>query len=330
MSNYDQEQGQVVVSTADFAKFRKGLVQALNDHQEQLLAHAQAIHTSILATADAEKDQALETRIATRIHKLLEGKTVHDRLGSRQVAQISVEDGYRLHRALVGPRPSAQQERHLLRRPTADLFPIQPMPPADAPTRALVRARNAEQKALLGLARQVHAEVVAHGAPAPVATRVRAALDRLADQLPPGAAARQIFQALVKAKPAVLVRPTVKHFPLVKASLTSVLEGDVSLRLDPVTRTVHWRVENNNHAVKRAWESNLGQVFHRLLGQMTWTRGTGGHFRYSSEYDVEDSRDYGGSASHISRHVGPLGEQAYARETGSKPSHPPTPRRLRS
>jgi hypothetical protein len=80
-------------------------------------------------------------------------------------------------------------------------------------------------------------------------------------------------------------RPLKKDFPTKPVTKTVVLragpEGAVTF-VKP--NLVHWRVEENNHAVERARESVVGREFFRLLGKVKWVRGTGGSIEYQDEY----------------------------------------------
>lgn len=113
-------------------------------------------------------------------------------------------------------------------------------------------------------------------------------------------------------KPRKLMAPKKKDFaPLPSNTLSFHFGGEASIVIDPKTRTVRWHVDRSNHAVDRAWEHPIGQAFAQALRSITWTRATGGVFRYSNEYQEEANLEHGGETS-ISRSFGPLGEQAEA------------------
>lgn len=83
---------------------------------------------------------------------------------------------------------------------------------------------------------------------------------------------------------------------------------DASFRLDPATRTVSWRVSENNHACDRANEHPLGKLFWSAMGKVEWTRGTGGVLVGNDEYNRENENE-GGGGNYVKNRFGPLGEQ---------------------
>lgn len=76
-------------------------------------------------------------------------------------------------------------------------------------------------------------------------------------------------------------------------------------------REVNWSVSENNHAVETARATPVAKAFFKAIGAVTWTRGTGGVFKYANEYQ-EDAWQ----GPTISARYGPLGDQQYAHETG--------------
>jgi hypothetical protein len=94
---------------------------------------------------------------------------------------------------------------------------------------------------------------------------------------------------------------------------------DASFRLDPSTRTVSWRVQDNNHACDRAHEHPLGALFWTAMGKVEWTRGTGGVLVGNDEYNRENE-DEGGGGNYVKSRIGPLGEQHLEAWERSRPS----------
>lgn len=102
----------------------------------------------------------------------------------------------------------------------------------------------------------------------------------------------QISEALVKENK--LVKPKKKDFAL--ESKEHFSSGELSVRLDKKTKTLHWHVSDNNHSVDEAHESYLGKETMRLLNRVKYTNRTGGYFEGTDEYQAEDGRGY--SISH--------------------------------
>ena len=110
-----------------------------------------------------------------------------------------------------------------------------------------------------------------------------------------------------------LYQPKKKDFPLANGNTDSfAADYDGCITLEDARRTVHWTVNENNHAVERAHESFMGGHFFRLLGEVKWTRGSGGHIYGSNEYQDDAAREYaGGGGSTISQTFGPEGQKAH-------------------
>lgn len=113
--------------------------------------------------------------------------------------------------------------------------------------------------------------------------------------------------------------PKKKDYPLLPANTVHFNADSASLSIDVEKRTVTWDVDKSNRAVEHAWESTLGKAFRKALESVTWTRGSGGVFRYSDEYAEDAAMEHGGNPIHISQHFGPLGEQMVEDETGYNP-----------
>lgn len=89
------------------------------------------------------------------------------------------------------------------------------------------------------------------------------------------------------------------------------------IQLDPKTKTVHWRVDENNRARQNAHDSFIARAMFTLIGKIKWTRGTGGYFTGNDEYNAETT-DYGAGANYLTSTFGPLGEQAKIDDLRSK------------
>lgn len=110
-----------------------------------------------------------------------------------------------------------------------------------------------------------------------------------------------------------------KDYPPLPANTVHFSAESASLSIDVEKRTVTWDVDKSNHAVEHAWESTLGKALKKALEAVTWTRGSGGVFRYSDEYAEDAAMEHGGNPIHISHHFGPLGEQTVEAESGYNP-----------
>ncbi len=82
-------------------------------------------------------------------------------------------------------------------------------------------------------------------------------------------------------------------------------DGEATVSFDKDAKTVTWDVDENNHAVDSAHETELWRVFSDRMGKVRWTHGTGGSMAYHSEYD--DDYEVGGGANTCSGAYGYLG-----------------------
>lgn len=102
---------------------------------------------------------------------------------------------------------------------------------------------------------------------------------------------------------------------------TTFGDAEASVRINEKTRTLRWKVGENNHAVEHAHDSLLGRTLFDHLSKVKWTRGTGGYIRYSSEYDTDE---FGlGNGSRLTRWHGPRGAEVWKQETGHYPYDSP-------
>ncbi|MAF10687.1 hypothetical protein CMK11_09565 [Candidatus Poribacteria bacterium] len=101
--------------------------------------------------------------------------------------------------------------------------------------------------------------------------------------------------------------PQKKWLDLLPLAATEIDLGEVSVRFDATTRTVGWKVMENNHAVERARKHPVGKALFSRLKRVKWTRGSGGIIVGNDEYNC-DSRDSGGGGNYISGSYGPIGQ----------------------
>jgi len=79
-------------------------------------------------------------------------------------------------------------------------------------------------------------------------------------------------------------------------------EGYISFNLE--NKTVSYDVPENNRSVERARESKVGQLFFRTMGNITWTRGSGGTLYGNDEYNIHESRGYDGGGNYVTAKFG--------------------------
>lgn len=81
-----------------------------------------------------------------------------------------------------------------------------------------------------------------------------------------------------------------------------------SIALDNESRSVHWCVHENNHAVEEARESLMGDSLFRHLRSIEYGRSKkmGGVIVGNDEYN-QDNREYGGGANYVTMSFGKLG-----------------------
>jgi hypothetical protein len=107
-----------------------------------------------------------------------------------------------------------------------------------------------------------------------------------------------------RADPKTLHKPKKKDFPLAVATKeTSYRQGEASVHLNAAARELTWFSGENNRAVERARESNLGVTLFQALHRITWTRGSGGEFVGNDEYN-QDNRHEGGGANYVTQRFG--------------------------
>ncbi|MDO8415220.1 MAG: hypothetical protein Q7S87_03290 [Agitococcus sp.] len=117
----------------------------------------------------------------------------------------------------------------------------------------------------------------------------------------------------------VLRLPMKKDFPKFTNVSLSFTADSCSLHLINASRTMEWRVSDNNHSVENAHDTALYSVMSNALAKVMWTRNTGGTFCGNDEYNKEDE-DEGGGANYVTARYGPLGEyrEPFSRTTTRK------------
>lgn len=99
-------------------------------------------------------------------------------------------------------------------------------------------------------------------------------------------------------------KPKKKDFPAPKATDKTFQAGEAHIAFNDKSRTVTWFVPENNHACDHAREHPLAKVLFKLLGKVTWTRGSGGTIVGNDEYN-SDSVDLGGGGNYEKGRWGP-------------------------
>lgn len=92
-------------------------------------------------------------------------------------------------------------------------------------------------------------------------------------------------------------KPIRKDYPLVTRYQTAFPLDEGGIDFKTKAREVYYYSGENNHQVERAREHEVGQLFFRLLGQVKWTRGTGGQLIGNDEYN-QDSNEAGGGGNY--------------------------------
>jgi hypothetical protein len=80
--------------------------------------------------------------------------------------------------------------------------------------------------------------------------------------------------------------------------------GDARIVLDNENQQVTWIVPENNHAREHAHDHLLARALFRALGNVKWTRGSGGVIVGNDEYN-RDSREMGGGGNYEVAYYGP-------------------------
>lgn len=103
--------------------------------------------------------------------------------------------------------------------------------------------------------------------------------------------------------------PKKKDLPPLLASKTWAFgNSECGVSIDPKARTLRWSVPEGKNAVDDAWASLLGRTLNEELKKVKWTRGTGGAFNYTDEYQSDGAMEHGYNPISISQAFGPLAE----------------------
>lgn len=89
-------------------------------------------------------------------------------------------------------------------------------------------------------------------------------------------------------------KPTKSMYPEATNRTLAFEFGDGCITFDEGKAIVHWRVDDNNHAVDRARENVIGKAFFAALEKVKWTARTGGCL-YGNDENHRDSRGGEGS-----------------------------------
>lgn len=99
-------------------------------------------------------------------------------------------------------------------------------------------------------------------------------------------------------------KPIRKDFPLATNKQTVFNFDEATIQFDNDTRTVSYYSGDNNRQVEEARNHKVGRLFFRLLGQVQWTRGTGGKFIGNDEYN-QDRNGEGEGGNYVTAEYGP-------------------------
>lgn len=144
--------------------------------------------------------------------------------------------------------------------------------------------------------------------------------------------------ASLSGKGYTLKRPLKKDFtgPQLKDLSVTVDRGTAYIRFDDKAHTVTWSVPEGNRVVDDAHAALVAKKFFELLGNITWTRGSGGTIVGNDEYNCESEYE-GGGGNYVTHRYGPAGDEDRPRmprrrkaTTVSKPSAPRTTGRIMS
>jgi hypothetical protein len=113
------------------------------------------------------------------------------------------------------------------------------------------------------------------------------------------------------------LKPKKKDFPTVGNNHTEFnFDGEATISFNNKTKTVHWSVSENNHAIESARSHPVGTAFFRALSRITWTSKTGGVLSGNDEYNRDENRDYGGGGNYITQTFGGIGDRAHKAKHG--------------
>lgn len=89
---------------------------------------------------------------------------------------------------------------------------------------------------------------------------------------------------------------------------TDFAEVEAGITFNPGDKSLRWDSGENNHAVDTAHETEIWNALQGALGQVQWTRGTGGSLTGNDEYN-RDADWAGGGANYTTGGYGPIGAE---------------------
>jgi len=96
--------------------------------------------------------------------------------------------------------------------------------------------------------------------------------------------------------------------------------GDAYVAFKNATKTLVWEVGENNRAVEHAHENWFAKRIFEALGQITWTRGTGGKIVGNDEYN-RDNRDSGGGGNYTTMEFSQAKQKRDREAARNRPSY---------
>ena len=184
-------------------------------------------------------------------------------------------------------------------------------------------ALKSELKGRRGTARDQHAERVLQRVTGKTAT-----IDALLALLPPGKDFPElpwmdhelpIFGELALH---AIRKPLKKDYAPAPPSKDFSVSGDGwSATLCNQTRTLHWEVFENNHAVEQAHQDNFVRGLFRALDDVSFSRGNGGQIVGNDEYN-RDSDWAGGGGNYVTHEYTPGESKASQRRSLSRQPSP--------
>lgn len=99
--------------------------------------------------------------------------------------------------------------------------------------------------------------------------------------------------------------PTKKMFNFANSKTTYFsMDGEGRIVFDPEDKVVTYGVPENNHAVEHARNSKVGRLFFRTMGNINWTRGSGGCLYGNDEYNRDAAYGESGGSNYVTAQWG--------------------------
>ena len=171
---------------------------------------------------------------------------------------------------------------------------------------SLVKFVNDKMDGLFKKTKQIREQILVEGKGKRAFDYREAAMSRIKDSHED----RRILLGLFRDKPSSCQKPYSprrKDFPLRSIRRLATIrcgQEDAFITFHKSTRRITWSVNENNHAVETAHETDEAREFFRLLGTVEWTRNTGGTIVGNDEYN-EDSEYEGGGGNYVTMEFGP-------------------------